>query len=436
MSPRILIVDDEQTIQSTLRWCFEEHGFQVDTAGSGEEAVARLQAEEFDAVVTDIILPGISGLEVLRRTRSLGRDIVVILITAYATVETAVEALRQGANDYVVKPFQLQDLLFRLRRLLPVQVTGPMAGTEPAAKALLGRSRAIEEIRVQIARLAGTSSNILITGETGTGKEIVARAVHAASRRRDQPFVPVNCRAIPEALFESHLFGHVKGAFTSAVQRHSGLFTLAHQGTLFLDEVTELPPTAQVKLLRVIDDKEVWAVGATKPIRVDSRIIAATNRGLRREVEAGRFREDLFYRLNVTQVSLPPLRRRREDIPLLAAHFVEHLNSKLNRRVTAIDPAALHLLIEHDWPGNVRELEHMLESVMITLEGSRIDEDAVSAKLGGRRPSASLREATRHFERQQIMAVLALSQFDKREAARRLGLSLASLYRKLEGHTN
>jgi DNA-binding NtrC family response regulator len=435
MSPRILIVDDEQTIQGTLRWCFEEHGFEVGTAGSGEEAIARLQAEEFDAVVADIILPGISGLEVLRRSRSLGRDIIVVLITAYATVETAVEALRLGANDYVVKPFQLQDLLFRVRRLLPVQATNQTAGPDPAAEPLLGRSRAIEEIRVQIARLAGTSSNILITGETGTGKEVVARAVHAASRRRDQRFVRVNCGAIPEALFESHLFGHVKGAVPSAIQAHAGLFTLAHQGTLFLDEVTELPLAAQTKLVRVIEDNEVWAVGATKPTSVDSRIIAATNRDLRQEMEAGRFREDLFYRLNVTQVSLPPLRERREDISLLAAHFVEHLNSKLNRRVTAIDPAALHLLIEHDWPGNVRELEHMLESVMITLEGSRINEEAVSAKLDGRRPSASLREAIRHFERQQIMAVLALSQFDKREAARRLGLSLASLYRKLEGHT-
>jgi two-component system, NtrC family, response regulator HydG len=305
--------------------------------------------------------------------------------------------------------------------------------SEPTDGTLVGQSPALKAVRAQIVRLGATSSHTLITGESGTGKELVARALHAASRRRKHRFVPVNCGAIPETLFESHLFGHVRGAFTNAVHAHPGLFALAHQGTLFLDEVGELSLALQVKLLRVLEDKEVWALGDTKPTFVDTRIIASTNRDLRQDVEGGRFREDLFYRLNVARVDLPPLRERREDIPLLVEHFIGRLNTKLGRRVVAIEPAALQVLAEHDWPGNVRELEHVLESAMIAADGELISVGHLRPEIV-RRPPASLRDAIRRFERQQIMEVLNLTHFDKKEAARRLGLSLASLYRKLEGN--
>jgi len=274
---------------------------------------------------------------------------------------------------------------------------------------------------------------VLVTGESGTGKELVARAIHSASPRHGEAFVPINCGAIPEALLESQLFGHVKGAFTSAVQAGRGLFMAADRGTVFLDEIGEMPPHLQVKLLRVIEEKQVWPVGSTKPFQVDIRIIASTNRDLAKEVEAGRFRCDLYYRLNVVHIELPPLREHREDIPLLADHFVREFNRKLARRVRAIDPGVLDLLLAYPWKGNVRELEHVIESAMILSEAEVLGVgDLPRGFVGESVPGEeSLRELNRQSERQHIMAVLARTQFDKRKAARILGISLASLYRKL-----
>jgi transcriptional regulator with PAS, ATPase and Fis domain len=276
-------------------------------------------------------------------------------------------------------------------------------------------------------------STVLITGESGTGKELVARAIHAASPRRGQRFVPINCGAIPESLLESQLFGHLKGAFTGAVQGSPGLFAAADHGTVFLDEIGEMPVHLQVKLLRAIEEKQVWAVGSTKPVRVDIRIIASTNRDLATEVEAGRFRGDLFYRLNVVHIALPPLREHREDIPLLADHFIRELNPKLSRQVRGIDRYALRALIGHPWKGNVRELEHVIESAMILSEGEVLTvRDLPRGGVGEPVPrNESLRELNRQSERQHIMAVLTQTRFDKRKAARILGISLASLYRKL-----
>jgi transcriptional regulator with PAS, ATPase and Fis domain len=276
-------------------------------------------------------------------------------------------------------------------------------------------------------------SNVLITGESGTGKELVARAIHAASPRRGQPFVPINCGAIPDALLESQLFGHVKGAFTGAAQASPGLFATADHGTVFLDEIGEMPVHLQVKLLRVIEEKQVWPVGGTKPVRADIRIIASTNRKLAEEVEAGRVRGDLFYRLNVVHIALPQLRERREDIPMLVDHFIRELNLKLSRQVRGVDAHVLRAFMGYGWKGNVRELEHVIESAMILSEGEVIIAgDLPRGVVGGPTPqSDSLREVSRQSERQHIMAVLAQTQFDKREAARILGISLASLYRKL-----
>jgi len=440
MKASILVVDDERAIQDTLAWCLQNDGHGVRTAGSAEEAMAIMADQGFDLIISDIIMPGLSGVDLLRKAHVLQPRTLFVLITAFATVETAVEALREGACDYIVKPFKFDEVRLRVRRLLEhhaacresASLRRALEGAVPD-RSLLGESAPMQALRSQVARIAPAVSNVLVSGESGTGKELVARAIHAASPRCGQAFVPINCGAIPEALLESQLFGHVKGAFTSAVQASCGLFIAADRGTVFLDEIGEMPLHLQVKLLRVIEEREVWPVGGTKPVRVDIRIIASTNRDLAREVEAGRFRCDLFYRLNVVHIALPPLRERREDIPLLADHFVREFNRKLARRVRAIDPGVLDLLLASPWKGNVRELEHVIESAMILSEGEILSAgDLPRGFVCESDPrSESLRELNRQSERQHIMAVLARTQFNKREAARILGISLASLYRKL-----
>src|SRR5712692_7158594 len=306
MSASILVVDDERAIQDSIAWCLRTDGHEVRTAGSGEEAMAIMADQGFDLILSDIIMPGLSGVELLRKAHTLHPQTLVVLITAFATVQTAVEALREGASDYVIKPFKFDDLRLRVRRLLEQRAAFQESArfrqaVESAVpdRSLLGESAAMLGVRTQVARAGPAASNVLITGERGAGTELVARAIHAATPRPGQPFVPINCGAIPESLLESQLFGHVKGAFTSAVQSSSGLFAAANHGTVFLDEIGEMPVHLQVKLLRAIEEKQVWPVGSTKPVQVDIRISASTNRDLDKEVEAGRFRGDLFYRLNV-----------------------------------------------------------------------------------------------------------------------------------------
>ena len=440
MSASILVVDDERAIQNTLAWCLRTDGHEVCTAGSGEEAMAVMAGQDFDLIISDIIMPGLGGVELLCKARALHPQTLVVLMTAFATVETAVEALREGASDYFLKPFKLAEIRLRVRRLLEhraaFQESALSRRTVESAvpdRSLLGESAAMLAVRTQVARTGPATSNVLITGESGTGKELVACAIHAASPRRERPFVPINCGAIPESLLESQLFGHVRGAFTSAVQGNPGLFAAADHGTVFLDEIGEMPLHLQVKLLRAIEEKQVWPVGSTKPVRVDIRIIASTNRDLAKEVETGRFRGDLFYRLNVVHIALPPLREHREDIPLLADHFIREFNLKLSRQVRGIHRYALRALMGHPWKGNVRELEHVIESAMILSESEVLTVgDLPHGGVGESVPrNESLRELNRQSERQHIMAVLAHTQFDKRKAARILGISLASLYRKL-----
>jgi DNA-binding NtrC family response regulator len=442
MNASILVVDDEPTVQEALETFLRAEGHAVVTAGSGKEALSRIEEGAFDLIVADLVMPGMSGLEVLERSRAFAPSLGVILITGHATVETAIEALRKGAFDYLQKPFQLDDLASCVERLLRHRELSRGARLRPdepavpvAGEGLVGQSRAMQALRAQIARCGPTPSNVLISGESGTGKELVARAIHAASARRSGPFVPVNCGAIPDSLLESQLFGHVRGAFTNAVQANPGLFVAAHGGTLYLDEVAEMPCALQVKLLRVIEERQVWAVGATRPLAVDVRIVASTNRDLAREVQAERFRTDFFYRLEVVHLRLPPLRERRDDIPLLADHLVRRLNAKLNRAVRAVEPEALALLVNHGWNGNVRELENVLERAMILGDGDLIRRGDLSWELAGGDPVSpgptDLRDAVRLFESQHIRDVLAQTRADKREAARLLGISLASLYRKL-----
>ncbi len=439
MNASILVVDDEPVVREALHDILASEGYDVAVAESGDEALRSIPQDRFDLIVSDIRMPGLNGLQFLERSRAANPRVGVILITGYACLDTAIEALRLGANDLLLKPFEMDDLRRSVERVLRVcQVDGssgrPRALAErPEAQTLIGDSAAMVAVRANIARCAASPSNVLITGESGVGKEVVAAAIHAASARNRRPFIPVNCGAIPETLIESQLFGHLRGAFTNALSANPGLFLTADQGTLFLDEIGELPHAMQVKLLRVIEDRQVWPVGATKPMPVDVRIIASTNRDLPAEVAAGRFREDLFYRLNVVHITLPPLRERREDIPLLVKHLMRRLNAKLRTAFVAIDPEALRALGQQPWKGNVRELENVLERAMVlggghTLSLAHFAADAQAPLTPVQR---SLREALRQFERQYVKDVLVEAGFDKRAAARLLRISLASLYRKL-----
>jgi len=436
MSASILVVDDEPVMRDALQQVLSVDGYDVAVAVSGDEALRSIQ-RGFDLVVSDIYMPGLSGLQVVEQFRKANPQIGIILITAHATVDGAVEAIRRGANDFLLKPFDLDDLrrsVERVLRLRQAAADGENGHSRPAPpRELVGESAGIVTVREQIARCATTPSNVLITGESGVGKELVAAAIHAGSGRRARPFIPVNCGAIPDTLIESQLFGHVRGAFTNALTANPGLFVAADHGTLFLDEIGELPPAVQVKLLRVIEDRHVWPVGGTKPLSVDVRIIASTNRDLPVEVEAGRFREDLFYRLDVVHITVPPLRERRGDIPQLVHHLMRRLNAKLRTAFVAVDPDALRMLVEQPWKGNVRELENILERAMVLGGGHTLSLQHFAAEA----PSAAtaydrgLREALRQFERRYVRDALAEAGFDKRQAARLLRISLASLYRKL-----
>jgi DNA-binding NtrC family response regulator len=440
MGASILFVDDDPDVQVTFGQLLHADGYVVATAGSGEEALTRLAGRGFDVLVSDIKMPGLTGLDVLERCRAMHPALAVILMTGYATIETAVEALRRGASDYLLKPFRVEDLRQSVERVLNLRLAAGSPGTalgpapRPTPPLLIGDSPALRAVREQIARCASTPSTVLITGESGVGKELVAGAIHAASPRRERPFVAVNCGAIPETLMESQLFGHVRGAFTTAVQANPGLFVAAAHGTLFLDEIGELPLSLQVKLLRVIEEHQVWPVGATRPVPVDVRLIASTNRDLAREVETGRFREDLFYRLHVVHVALPPLRERRGDIPALVEYLVRRLNAKLGTSFTGVDDTAVQLLVDQPWRGNVRELENLLECAMVLGAGPTLSVRHLAEGLTA--PVApvtrGLRDAVRRFERRYVQDVLAAAGYDKHEAARILEISLASLYRKLD----
>lgn len=440
----ILVAEDEASVRESLADLLRDESYQVTTAVDGAAAISALDTSEFDLVLSDVRMPGADGLAVLRHSREVAPQTLVLLMTAHATVDSAVEALRRGAQDYLLKPIMLEDVLHKINYLLEHrqlawenQMLRNMADRKWDFDSLVGRSGAMREVMNLIRRVAPTPSTVLITGESGAGKEIVARGIHHFSELRDRIFLPVNCGAIPETLLESQLFGHMRGSFTGAISNQEGLFQRARGGTIFLDEISDLPLSLQVKLLRVIETKEVLPVGASTPVKVDIRVIAASNRDLGREVEQGRFRDDLYYRLNVFGIEVPPLRERREDIPLLVEHFVRLHNRELKKNCNGADSATLKVLMSLPWKGNVRELDNVIEHAMILAEGDWITvrdlPRALQQEVGFPAPVGDdLRNALRAYEKAHIQAVLAKVNHDKKVAAERLGVSLSSLYRKIE----
>ncbi len=441
---RILIADDEASIREGLVDVLTEEGYDVTGVGDGREAVSAIEQCSYDVVVTDLRMPEMDGLEVLRRVRELSPQSLVLLITAYASVETAVEALRNGAHDYILKPLIVEDVLSKIHRLFEFRRLAwetQMLRREIASRYELDqmviRSPAMREIFALIQKVGPTNSTVLITGESGVGKEVVARAVHAFSPRHDKLFLPVNCGAIPENLLESELFGHARGAFTGAASAHEGLFQRARGGTMFLDEIGDLPSGVQVKLLRALESREILALGTNTPVMTDVRIIAATNRNLERAVAEGKFREDLFYRLNVVGIEVPPIRQQREAIPALVEYLIRRHNAELKKNYKGVDNATMRVLIAHSWPGNIRELDNVIERAMILGNGEWITPADLPPAIQQHSESLSsvadnLKEAIRAYEKIHIRNVLRRVSGDKRKAAMLLGLGLSSLYRRIE----
>lgn len=438
----VLVVDDERELLMSLEKVLAKEGYRVLTAERPRQALEILRSEPVDVVLSDLRMPEMSGTELLRECKKIAPEAEVIMLTAYGTVESAVEAMKEGAYDFITKPFKRVTVVKAIEKALEKQALSrenlylrqQLESVRPKEQ-IIGKSPAIMRVLDLVRRVAPTNTTVLITGESGTGKELVARMIHQYSPRKNAPFVAINCGAIPENLIESELFGHVKGAFTGATRDKDGLFKVANGGTLFLDEVCTIPLNLQVRLLRAIEEKEFLPVGGTRPVRVDVRILAASNRDLEKEVEEGRFREDLFYRLNVVNIEIPPLRERKEDIPLLVEHFVERHNRTLGKRVKGVDPETMSVLVNYEWKGNVRELENVIERAMILC-----DEDVIRvhhlppnlAQFAGQAVrSDRLKDAVREFERQHIYRVLERVGFDKLYAAKILGLSQSSLYRKL-----
>jgi DNA-binding NtrC family response regulator len=441
---RVLVVDDEKSILLLLEEALTQWGYQVTCAGSVSEALEALRGGLYDAAITDIRMPDMSGLDLLREIKKHDESIEVVIMTGYPTIASAVEALKEGAYDYLSKPLILAELRHLMQRLMErrflrgeVHSLRARLGEELTVNELIGTSALMQKVKDVIAKVAVADSPVLVEGESGTGKELVAAAIHRLSARAKGPFIPVNCSAIPEDLLESEFFGHVRGAFSGAIADSLGLFRGANQGTIFLDEIAELPPGLQVKLLRVLQEMQVRPVGSTKAFPVDVRVIAATNRNLEEAMTAGSFRQDLFYRLNVIRIQLPTLRERREDIPALVNHFLRRFNRRFRRDVRSLSPEALAALSAYDFPGNVRELENFLERAFAMGAREQIGladlpilsaRPAAPAAPSGPRPLTTLAEV----EKELILRALELNNNDKEEAARVLGISRRTIYRRLK----
>lgn len=442
---KVLIIDDETVVRNGISRALEDSGISSFGAASAQEALDILEKETFDLVLLDIKLPDTDGLSLLKEIKSSYPEIKVIMITGYPTIDTAVHCIKLGAVDYLVKPFRLDDLEAALKKIENPESTsaedlfrieGNGLHVDSFQDFIIGKSRAMKSIFEKIIKVAPTDSTVLITGESGTGKELVAKAIHAYSERKHREFVAVDCSSLVETLLESELFGHVKGSFTGAYQTKHGLFELANSGTFFFDEISNLSPKIQAKLLRVIQEREFMKVGDQKKIKLDIRIISASNKDLQNSIRQGTFREDLYYRLSVVPLRLPPLRKRKEDIPLLTEHFLQKYSKKVKRAVPEISPEAMDILIEHNWPGNVRELEHTIERILI-LEDSDIIRTRdlpsfISQREGEFQMFSEEALSLQELEKKYIRFILRKTKGKKTEAANILGINRKTLGLKIK----
>ena len=446
---KILVVDDEPGMRSLLHKVLTKEGYFVTTAEAGEDAIEAMAGEDFDLAVLDIEMPGMNGIELLKRIKASAPGLNVVMITAYGSLQSAVDAMRLGAYDYLTKPFQMEEIklvvekalererLMSENRALHEELEGHYRFT-----GIIGKSPKMEEVYGLVESVAATNASVLIQGESGTGKELIARSIHYNSRRKDRPLVILNCAALAEGVLESELFGHEKGAFTGAIKQKSGRFELAHHGTLFLDEIGDIPIPTQIKLLRVLQEHEFERVGGEKTIRVDVRIIAATNKDLMAAVKEGRFREDLYYRLNVLTVNMPPLRERREDIPELARYFLKRFAAETGKKLAGIEDRAMEMLARYDWPGNVRELENIVERAVVLEKGPMVTPASLPISLQGEggaggtvsvpEGKGSITDMLEYMERQLIVKALKDSDGSQTAAAAALGLKRSTLRYKLE----
>ncbi len=454
MKPRILVVDDEESIREFLEIMLKKEGFEVTLAEDGKRAQEILKKKSFEMVISDLQMPHVTGIELLKFTKDLNSDIVFMIITAFGTTETAVEAMKLGAYDYITKPFKIDEVRILIHNALKskkletenIQLKKELKKENSFAN-IIGNSPAIHKIFDLVQRVSQTTTNVLITGESGTGKELIAKAVHYNGPLKDRPFVTVNCGAIPENLMESEMFGHKKGSFTGAHADKMGLFEVANGGTLFLDEVGELPLSIQVKLLRAIQERVIRMVGGTDDLKIEVRIVAATNRNLEEQVKTGAFREDLFYRLNVIQIKSPSLRERREDIPLLANFFLDKYNSRLTKQVKGISADAMDILKKYDYPGNVRELENIIERTVALEAGATILPESlpplVTTGSGARRLASAydidvtdegldLEKIIGQIEKEVLIKAIHRAGGVKKKAAKLLGITFRSMRYRVE----
>lgn len=446
--PKILIIDDEPLMRISLTDALNAEGYEVDGVESGGDGINFIGKGSYDAIITDLKLPEVDGMEILKAALKRSPKSKVIMITAYGSVDTAVEAMKQGAYDYITKPFSMDELLIIVKRLIEfrdleyenIKLRNEI-GEKYAFEGIVGISMKMQEVLEKVHVVADTSSTVLITGESGTGKELIANAIHHNSSRKDSPFIKVNCAALPETLLEAELFGYEQGAFTGALKQKKGRFELAHSGTLFLDEVGELSPAIQVKLLRVLQERQFERLGGTETINVDVRIICATQKDLKKEVQKGSFREDFYYRLNVVPIHIPPLRERKEDILLIANNFLKKFSKQSNKTIQGISEKAKELLLNYPFPGNVRELEHAIERAIILgsskeIQPSDLTDDILnfynkdiksSIRISYSKP---LSKAIEHFEKEYIIKVIEEAQGNKTLAAEKLGISRKTLWEK------
>jgi len=437
---KILVVDDEVIIRDSLRDWLNDAGYEVFTAENGPKALETIKRERPRVIIADLVMPGMDGIELMKRAKEISPDIEVIIITAYGSIPTAITAIREGAYDYIQKPFCperteiLIEKLVERQRLIEENLSLHQKLEERYRfENIIAKSSRVQQVIEAIKVVAASNATVLITGETGTGKELVARAIHSQSQRRGKPFIAVSCAALPETLLESELFGHEKGAFTGAYAQKKGKFEVANHGTLLLDEIGEMSANIQVHLLRVLEEKEFTRVGGNEPIKVDVRVISATNRDIKEAVAKGQFREDLYYRLNVVNIELPPLRERKEDIPLLAQHFLKKFALENKKEISGFSPEATDFLLGYNWPGNVRELENAIERAVILAKKPVIEiDDLPQQTLAGR--SIPVGKNLRQVEKNHIMNVLAQTKGNYTKAAKALGISRMTLYNKAKAY--